>query len=140
MAIDYISTAPWNNPFNPYPKYNSVSLSATYIHGPLPLCICTLSNITSTEYGLSFFYTTPDYNAETGEGYAFFIEPAAPSIQLIISNGNADSIFFCELDEDRSLPFHNPGEGKVRGWDEDDIGSGFINTLLFSPNTNDLTS
>ena len=68
-TVDYTSTAPWNDPYNPWPAYAQLTLSATDIQsGALLTYTLTEFNPNALNGGYMF------YNAGTEEGnYVQFI-------------------------------------------------------------------
>lgn len=66
MAVDYNSTLAWNNPYNPWPRFTSVTLSGNYIDDngdPFSVnTTLTLSAFTPTGAGNLVIYVNQDFS------------------------------------------------------------------------------
>lgn len=65
MPVDYNSTSNWNDPYNPWPKYSQVKISASDIQGG---ALLTYNLITFDPTASSVFYSA---NTESGNYFAF---------------------------------------------------------------------
>jgi len=112
MAIDYVSTAPWNNPYNPWPVYNVVRVSYT---GPLNTINTTL---TASEFLPA--YVNPGVG---GPKFVYANNDASVKLQWTTSNGGTwsirdDTVFFYagKITTKYAVPFVNVGQGYAAGW------------------------
>jgi hypothetical protein len=98
MATDYISTAPWNDPLNPYPFYSQVTLSAVDI----PLVTLNLFAFEPVGNGVPISYRNGFemwFNALNG--YWLIVDSIDNSVYQLNTNV-------------RQLPVKSPGS--AQGW------------------------
>ena len=130
-TLDYVSTAAWNDPYNPWPLYSQVALSAAdadlNVSGA-PL-IMQLVDFDPLAVGVqNWVYQSLD---PTGpNGYISMVYNSGDN-QVTIKNDNGDSYYACTTTV-RSIP-----AGWLQGntnWDAADIGAD-VTTLSIIPVT-----
>jgi len=92
MAVDYISTAPWNNPYRPWPQYAQIALSAhgsDFYDGQLNVLDLTYFDpdaVNNTSETLAYSYTGYD-ESRTDSNYFhvdLFVNGIDPGIVTIL--------------------------------------------------------
>jgi hypothetical protein len=106
MAVDYISTIPWNDPFNPYPFYGQVTLSAADVS----VCVLDLqvfdpNEITPIIYSngsKSIWYNKDPYHGSSPAGF------------WLVDNTQLDLGLYQLNTSNLQLPVKLPGS--AQGW------------------------
>ena len=123
MAIDYNSTAAWNDPFNPWPKYSQITLSAadTDAYG----LIAPAGVIYDLEY---FNPVTPTAYSYLGAVTCYYKNPAYNFILLKDASVGIPNNWYIWHDNDevfyyqstrllKNVPYVNPGNvGSGSAW------------------------
>jgi hypothetical protein len=123
-TVDYTSTAPWNDPYNPWPAYAQLQLSAADIQGGAWLTY-TLTQFDPALPGAAMFYS-----ANTEEGNYLTYDG---SYWRIIAQ--EEIAYYYYESPVRNIPAGYQ-QGNTWGW-ESDMGSE-VNTLSIIPVTTSL--
>ena len=137
MPIDYVSTVPWNDPTNPFPKYTQVALSGRVVDsGSNVLNINCILTMTGFEPGNVNGNKVSYQNAAVGNGGTalfYYFDNSFKGWYLQI--GNTNPRFVANTNEPTPyLVFDVPyiyTAGSVGPW-VNASGTG-INTLLITP-------
>jgi hypothetical protein len=126
-TLDYVSTAPWNDPTNPWPQYFQVSLSAADANlnaSGVPLIMQLV------DFDPSIGEQNWVYESQNAEGDAVIMVYNSDSNQVTISDGNEGGYYTLSTTV-RSVP-----AGWLQGntnWDADNGAD--VNTLSIIPVT-----
>lgn len=127
-TVDYVSTAPWNDPYNPWPAYFQVSLSAidTNLNASGVPLIMQLSYFDPTApYGNYWVY-----ESQNAEGDAVSLVYTAIGNSVIVEDSNIGTYYSLPT-TNRSVPA-GWKQGNT-GWDADNGAD--VNTLSIIPVT-----